>query len=142
MTPFLPGDSLLFATGALAALGKLNLPLLAGCYVAAATLGDAVNYASAWLAIYAGHSLALLLALPLALLLAPLLALPSSTRRRRRRFCRCVCRAAARRRALPLRQALRGPTHVHSRRPTSAAPAHPTPQSATRWVPRPWAPGC
>lgn len=46
VTPFLPGDSLLFATGALAALGKLNLPLLAGCYIAAATLGDAVNYAS------------------------------------------------------------------------------------------------
>lgn len=45
VTPFLPGDSLLFATGALAALGKLNLPLLAGCYIAAATLGDAVNYA-------------------------------------------------------------------------------------------------
>ncbi|PSC73023.1 family membrane [Micractinium conductrix] len=45
VTPFLPGDSLLFATGALAALGSLNLPLLVGCYVAAATLGDAVNYA-------------------------------------------------------------------------------------------------
>ncbi len=46
VTPFLPGDSLLFATGALAALGKLSLPLLVGCYVVAATLGDAVNYAS------------------------------------------------------------------------------------------------
>lgn len=45
VTPFLPGDSLLFATGALAALGKLSLPLLLGCYVVAATLGDAVNYA-------------------------------------------------------------------------------------------------
>lgn len=45
VTPFLPGDSLLFATGALAALGKLNLPLLMGCYIVAATLGDAVNYA-------------------------------------------------------------------------------------------------
>lgn len=45
VTPFLPGDSLLFATGALAALGKLSLPLLVGCYVVAATLGDAVNYA-------------------------------------------------------------------------------------------------
>lgn len=47
VTPFLPGDSLLFATGALAALGSLNLPALLGCYVVAATLGDAVNYASA-----------------------------------------------------------------------------------------------
>lgn len=46
ITPFLPGDSLLFATGALAALGKLSLPLLLGTYVVAATLGDAVNYAS------------------------------------------------------------------------------------------------
>lgn len=46
MTPFLPGDSLLFATGALAALGTLNLPALLACYVVAATLGDAVNYAS------------------------------------------------------------------------------------------------
>ncbi|EFN57258.1 hypothetical protein CHLNCDRAFT_12433, partial [Chlorella variabilis] len=45
VTPFLPGDSLLFATGALAALGKLNLGALVGCYIVAATLGDAVNYA-------------------------------------------------------------------------------------------------
>jgi len=44
VTPFLPGDSLLFAVGALSATGVLN-PLL--CYVlliAAAILGDAVNY--------------------------------------------------------------------------------------------------
>jgi hypothetical protein len=46
VTPFLPGDSLLFATGALAALGKLSLPALLGVYFVAATLGDAVNYAS------------------------------------------------------------------------------------------------
>ncbi|KAI3434747.1 hypothetical protein D9Q98_002807 [Chlorella vulgaris] len=45
VTPFLPGDSLLFATGALAALGKLNLGALMACYIVAATLGDAVNYA-------------------------------------------------------------------------------------------------
>ena len=45
VTPFLPGDSLLFATGALAALGSLSLPALLACYVVAATLGDAVNYA-------------------------------------------------------------------------------------------------
>ena len=43
--PFLPGDSLLFATGALAAKGILN-PWLAGVLlIAAAILGDAVNYA-------------------------------------------------------------------------------------------------
>lgn len=40
------GDSLLFATGALAALGKLNVLALLGVYIVAATLGDAVNYAS------------------------------------------------------------------------------------------------
>lgn len=46
VTPFLPGDSLLFATGALAALGKLNIVALMAVYITAATLGDAVNYAS------------------------------------------------------------------------------------------------
>lgn len=45
VTPFLPGDSLLFATGALAALGKLDIRLLLAVYVSAAVLGDAVNYA-------------------------------------------------------------------------------------------------
>ncbi len=45
VAPFLPGDSLLFATGALAALGRLDLGALAATYVVAATLGDAVNYA-------------------------------------------------------------------------------------------------
>lgn len=44
VTPFLPGDSLLFATGALAALGKLNVIVLLMLYVTAATIGDAVNY--------------------------------------------------------------------------------------------------
>jgi membrane-associated protein len=44
VTPFLPGDSLLFATGALAATGALNLWLVAGVLLAAAVLGDAVNY--------------------------------------------------------------------------------------------------
>jgi membrane-associated protein len=44
VTPLLPGDSLLFATGALAALGKLNLVILLTLYVTAATIGDAVNY--------------------------------------------------------------------------------------------------
>ena len=44
VTPFLPGDSLLFATGALAGLGKLNLLILLAIYATAATIGDAVNY--------------------------------------------------------------------------------------------------
>jgi membrane-associated protein len=42
--PFLPGDSLLFAAGALCATGTLSTPITAGLLVAAAFLGDAVNY--------------------------------------------------------------------------------------------------
>ncbi|MCC7007513.1 MAG: DedA family protein [Acidobacteria bacterium] len=45
VTPFLPGDSLLFACGALGQVGVLNLPLTAGLLFAAAVAGDAVNYA-------------------------------------------------------------------------------------------------
>jgi membrane-associated protein len=45
VTPFLPGDSLLFAAGALAATGALNLWLVALLLLAAAIAGDAVNYA-------------------------------------------------------------------------------------------------
>jgi membrane-associated protein len=44
VTPFLPGDSLLFATGALAATGALDLTLVSVLLIAAAILGDAVNY--------------------------------------------------------------------------------------------------
>ena len=44
VTPFLPGDSLLFATGALAATGALNPGLVTVLLIAAAILGDAVNY--------------------------------------------------------------------------------------------------
>ncbi|MEO6236146.1 MAG: DedA family protein [Vicinamibacterales bacterium] len=43
--PFLPGDSLLFATGALAARGVLNPWLAGGLLLAASILGDGVNYA-------------------------------------------------------------------------------------------------
>jgi membrane-associated protein len=45
VTPFLPGDSLLFAAGALAATGHLEARWLFGLLVVAAILGDAVNYA-------------------------------------------------------------------------------------------------
>jgi membrane-associated protein len=47
VTPFLPGDSLLFALGAMAATAgtPLSLPLLAVLLIVAAVLGDAVNYA-------------------------------------------------------------------------------------------------
>ena len=44
VTPFLPGDSLLFVAGALAAAGGLNVHLLVVLLIIAAILGDAVNY--------------------------------------------------------------------------------------------------
>ena len=42
--PFLPGDSLLFAAGAIAALGALNIWFLIILLCAAAFLGDSVNF--------------------------------------------------------------------------------------------------
>ncbi|MBI3795444.1 MAG: DedA family protein [Deltaproteobacteria bacterium] len=45
VTPILPGDSLLFAAGALAAGSSLNIVWLAVLLSVAAVLGDAVNYA-------------------------------------------------------------------------------------------------
>jgi membrane-associated protein len=44
VTPFLPGDSLLFATGALAATGALDVRLATVLVLVAAIAGDAVNY--------------------------------------------------------------------------------------------------
>jgi len=44
VTPFLPGDSLLFVAGAIAAAGGMNVHLLVLLLIAAAILGDAVNY--------------------------------------------------------------------------------------------------
>lgn len=44
ITPFLPGDSLLFVAGSLAALGSLDVHLLVAALFAAAVLGNVVNY--------------------------------------------------------------------------------------------------
>ncbi|HEY7674315.1 MAG TPA: DedA family protein [Burkholderiales bacterium] len=44
VTPFLPGDSLLFIAGALGAAGGIDVHLLAALLVIAATLGNTVNY--------------------------------------------------------------------------------------------------
>lgn len=44
VTPILPGDSLLFAAGALAALGSLHVTYLLPLLIGACLLGDVVNY--------------------------------------------------------------------------------------------------
>lgn len=49
--PFLPGDSLLFITGAFAATGALNITLLTTIILGAAILGDTVNY---WIGNFVG----------------------------------------------------------------------------------------
>jgi len=54
VTPFLPGDSLLFGAGALASLGTLNPLLLFVLLGAAAILGDTVNY---WIGMFLGPKL-------------------------------------------------------------------------------------
>src|SRR5512142_2878570 len=50
-TPFLPGDSLLFATGALAATGAMDPVLLIGLLILASFLGDNTNY---WIGRFVG----------------------------------------------------------------------------------------
>lgn len=44
VTPFLPGDSLIFLIGALAASGELNFPVIIAVLMIAAVLGDTCNY--------------------------------------------------------------------------------------------------
>jgi Uncharacterized membrane-associated protein len=51
VTPFLPGDSLLFAAGTIAALGALQVVPLMGLLMAAAIAGDNLNY---WIGHYVG----------------------------------------------------------------------------------------
>lgn len=45
VTPFLPGDSLIFAVGTFAAIGSLDVAWLFAILVSAAIIGDSVNYA-------------------------------------------------------------------------------------------------
>ena len=51
VTPFLPGDSLLFVVGALAAAGAMDIALVMALLVSAALCGDNVNY---WVGRWAG----------------------------------------------------------------------------------------
>jgi membrane-associated protein len=51
VTPFLPGDSLLFAVGALAATGGLNVTMIIILLLIAAILGNTTNY---WIGRYIG----------------------------------------------------------------------------------------
>ncbi len=51
LTPFLPGDSLIFASGALAGVGSWNIWTLFFLLTVAAVLGDTVNY---WIGSYIG----------------------------------------------------------------------------------------
>ncbi len=53
-TPFLPGDSLLFAAAAFAAIGSLNIWILIPLLMVAAVLGDTVNY---WIGHFFGEKL-------------------------------------------------------------------------------------
>jgi membrane-associated protein len=54
VTPFLPGDSLLFVAGTLAALGEMDIFVVSGTLIAAALCGDNCNY---WIGRWAGMRL-------------------------------------------------------------------------------------
>jgi membrane-associated protein len=54
VTPFLPGDSLLFVVGTLAAVGGMDIGLVMAVLIAAALCGDNVNY---WIGRWAGMRL-------------------------------------------------------------------------------------
>ena len=54
VTPFLPGDSLLFAAGAIASLGSLNIGIVWLLLVIAAIAGDTVNY---WIGYFFGQKI-------------------------------------------------------------------------------------
>src|SRR5687767_3525807 len=54
VTPFLPGDSLLFVAGAIAAVGGMDIVLVMAVLVGAALCGDNVNY---WVGRWAGKRL-------------------------------------------------------------------------------------
>jgi len=53
-TPFLPGDSLLFAVGAFSALGSLHILVSLPLLIGAAILGDTVNY---WIGHFFGEQI-------------------------------------------------------------------------------------
>lgn len=52
VTPFLPGDSLLFVAGGIAAAGGMDITILAGSLFVAAIIGDNLNY---WIGRRVGH---------------------------------------------------------------------------------------
>ncbi len=52
VAPFLPGDSLLFVTGTFAAAGGMDINLTLSILIAAAILGDTINY---WIGYYTGQ---------------------------------------------------------------------------------------
>src|SRR5512145_85235 len=54
VTPFLPGDSLLFVTGTIAARGSLDLQTTLILLVSAAIIGDNVNY---WIGRFVGQKI-------------------------------------------------------------------------------------